>query len=94
MTRILASKPLFIPLKKEFFEAFLSGEKTVEYRVYGARWNEKVCFPGREAILSCRYGKNRRIKGIVKSLEKKPFSELQPDVLRLFPPKRWRLVSL
>jgi hypothetical protein len=31
------SKPLFIPLKAEFFEAFERGEKDTEYRVYGPR---------------------------------------------------------
>ena len=31
-------KPLFIPLKAEFFNAFERGEKTAEYRVYGPRW--------------------------------------------------------
>lgn len=36
-------KPLFIPLKKEYYEAFECGEKTVEYRAYGPWWNEKTC---------------------------------------------------
>lgn len=35
-------KPLFIPIKREFFEAFERGDKTHEYRLYGPRWNERM----------------------------------------------------
>lgn len=58
-------KPLFIPLKTEFYEAFTSGSKTVEYRVYGPRWNEKTCRIGREVVLSHGYGKRNRLRGVV-----------------------------
>lgn len=44
--------PLFIPLKTEFYEGFLRGDKREEYRVHGPRWNEKTCRIGREAVLS------------------------------------------
>lgn len=62
-------KPLFIPLKKEYFEEFEAGTKTKEYRVYGPRWNERTCTPRREVTLSCGYGKHRRLKGRVKSFD-------------------------
>ena len=62
--------PIFIPLKKEFFEAFERGEKTVEYRVYGKRWNETTCTMGREVVLSCGYGKQRRLRGVIVKFEK------------------------
>lgn len=67
-------KPLFIPLKAEFFNAFKRGEKTVEYRVYGPRWNEKTCVIGRTVVLSYGYGKKRRLRGVVTSfrIERKP----------------------
>lgn len=48
-------KPLFIPLRRVWFEAFERGEKAVEYRAYGARWNERTCRPGRRATLSLGY---------------------------------------
>ena len=48
-------KPLFIPLKKPYFLAFADGSKRAEYRVYGPRWNERTCWPGRLATLSCGY---------------------------------------
>lgn len=55
--------PLFIPLRKEFFEAFEKGEKTVEYRPFGARWNDRTCTVGRPVVLSNGYGKRRRLAG-------------------------------
>lgn len=57
--------PLFIPLKTEYFEAFKSGTKTVEYRPYGPRWNENTCPIGRPVVLSKGYGKAHRLTGHV-----------------------------
>ncbi|WP_319502547.1 helix-turn-helix transcriptional regulator [uncultured Draconibacterium sp.] len=65
-------KALFIPLKKEHFEDFESGIKTKEFRPYGKRWNEKNCRVGRQVLLSCGYGKYRRLNGIIKSFTKVP----------------------
>ena len=58
-------KPLFIPLKRDYFEAFESGKKVFEYRPYGPRWNEKTCPFGRRVVLSLGYGKQRRLLGHV-----------------------------
>lgn len=58
-------KPLFIPLKSEWFEAFENGEKTEEYRPSGGRWNERTCRIGRAVVLSHGYGKHRRMTGII-----------------------------
>ncbi|WP_374584429.1 hypothetical protein [Ideonella dechloratans] len=58
-------KPLFIPLKTEFFTAFERGEKKTEFRPYGARWNERTCQVGRKVVLSHGYGKRRRLSGHV-----------------------------
>lgn len=60
-----AMKSLFIPLKTEHFEAFRAGTKTVEYRPYGARWNERTCAVGRPVVLSKGYGKAHRLAGRV-----------------------------
>jgi hypothetical protein len=70
-------KPLFIPLKREYFEAFASGAKTAEYRKYGARWNEKTCAPGRPVLLSCGYGKQRRLCGVITAFEIKNWLEVE-----------------
>lgn len=56
-------KPLFIPLKREYFEAFKSGVKTEELRRYGPRWNTETCTIGRPVTLSLGYGKAHRITG-------------------------------
>ncbi len=67
--RIVRNKPLFVPLKTEYYEAFERGAKTSELRRYGARWNEKTCNPGREVLISKGYGKKHRLRGIVESFE-------------------------
>lgn len=48
-------KPLFIPLRTEWFNQFKSGEKDTEYRAYGPRWNERTCRIGRDAVVSHGY---------------------------------------
>ena len=63
-------KPLFIPLKTEYFEDFLKGRKTEELRLYGKRWNEKTCPVEREVILSKGYGKQARLKGKIWKFKK------------------------
>lgn len=63
-------KPLFIPLKTEFYNMFISGEKGDELRKYGARWNEKTCRVGRPVLLSKGYGKHSRARSKVTSFKK------------------------
>ena len=59
----LIIKPLFVPLKREYYEAFRSGQKTTEYRKYGPRWNENTGYKGRSVILSLGYGRKHRLFG-------------------------------
>lgn len=61
-------KPLFIPLKAEYFDQFEDGTKDTEYRKHGLRWNAKTCFPGRRVVLSHGYGKKRRLTGVITSV--------------------------
>lgn len=56
-------KPLFVPLKTKYFEQFRDGTKREELRVYGPRWNERTCCPGRAVTLSKGYGKHARLYG-------------------------------
>lgn len=56
--------PLFIALRREWFEAFLDGSKTDEWRRYGSRWNETSCSIGRPVILSLGYTKTR-LTGVI-----------------------------
>lgn len=65
----MKTPPLFIPLKREYFEAFERGEKTTEFRPNGPRWNARTCFVGRPVVLSLGYGRARRITGRVVRFE-------------------------
>lgn len=63
------SKPLWIPLRTEYFKAFERGEKTIEYRRYGGRWTERSCAIGREAILGHGYSGQGRLRAVVTGFE-------------------------
>lgn len=55
----MSARALFIPLKTEWFRAFESGTKTVEYRLHGPRWNERTVYSGRRVTLSLGYSGDR-----------------------------------
>lgn len=80
--------PLFIPLKTEYYEAFCDGSKPSELRLYGPRWNERTCPPGRPVTLSKGYGKQNRKSGIIKEFHKRDArtfgSTYQASILKLF----------
>jgi hypothetical protein len=59
----MMKKPLFIPLKSKYYEAFQNGSKTEELRRYGPRWNLDTCTIGRRVVLSKGYGKQHRMQG-------------------------------
>jgi hypothetical protein len=81
-------KPLFIPLKSEFFYRFKSGDKKSELRLYGPRWNEKTCAVGRSVVLSKGYGKGERLTGVVEQFYKRRDdtfgSTYQADIVKCF----------
>lgn len=66
LASVSVEKPLFVPLRKEWFEAFASGTKQEEWRQYGRRWNEKTCRMGRPVTLSLGYS-GARLAGVVTS---------------------------
>lgn len=63
----MQERPLFIPLRRAYFEAFARGEKREEFRRLGARWNSSTCRPGRRVVLSLGYGRASRLPGVVSS---------------------------
>lgn len=75
----MSEKPLFIPLAAQWFDAFATGSKTREYRLIGARWNEKTCRIGRAATLSRGYGKQARLYGRVASFTALNLADLPAD---------------
>ncbi len=59
-------KPIFIPLKSQYFEDFKNGRKQIEYRRAGVgQFTLAKCTPGREVTLSKGYSKSNRITGTV-----------------------------
>lgn len=58
-------KPVYIPLKKEYFLAFKDGTKTKERRLRGKRWNFSACPVGRDVVLSNGYGNRDRLRGYI-----------------------------
>ena len=76
-------KPLFIPLRKQWFEAFASGAKTTEFREYGPRWNERTCVVGRKVTLSCGYN-GRRLRGRVVSFRRERITVKLPGFVEIY----------
>lgn len=68
---MMMEKPLFIPLKTQWFRQFESGYKTIEYRAYGPRWNEKTCRVGRPATISHGYSGARLGRHVSKFMKLK-----------------------
>ena len=93
-------RPLFIPLKTEYFRQFESGSKHVEYRRFGARWNERNCAQGRAVTLSHGYS-GARISGVVTSFRREvmttdtygPHVELACIGIRVCAPENGKSVS-
>jgi hypothetical protein len=79
-----APKPLFIPLKREHFEAFLAGDKTIEYRRHGRGWNRRTCWSGRLAIVSLGYS-GARLERVVKNTWLLTAPEVPPSVRKIYP---------
>lgn len=77
-------KPLFIPLRSCYFDAFADGSKTVEWRPYGPRWNDKTVWPGRPVTLSRGYS-GARLRGCVISMDRVPRHVAPKGVCALYP---------
>ena len=78
-------KPLFIPLKREFFEQFESGVKRFEFRPYGPRWNEKTGRMRRPAVQSDGSGNQRRLRGFISGFDKHPIYACSPSFQACYP---------
>lgn len=65
MEEIEMEKPLFIPLNREHYCAFVDGSKGDEQRLYGPRWNEKTA--ASVAPYFCRSDMERRIERLALS---------------------------
>ena len=81
----MSEKPLFIPLRREWFEKIETGEKAVEYRAYGPRWNENTCRLGRKVTLSLGYGVKRRLSKSVAWFAVLNWDKAPPEAKAIYP---------
>jgi hypothetical protein len=58
-------RPLFVPLRREFFDAFAAGTKREEWRKLGPGWNAHTCRIGRPVTLALGYRGSRRLAGVI-----------------------------
>ena len=79
-----SEKPLFVPLRTEWFKQFESGAKDTEYRAYGPRWNERTCRVGRAATVSHGYS-GKRLARTVTAFSILDWSEAPAGAKAIFP---------
>jgi hypothetical protein len=78
------SVPLFVALKRCWWEQYRDGTKRVEWRVYGPRWNCRVAWKGRPVTLSLGYSGPRIAAEVVRT--RKVPRALAPEKARQFYP--------
>lgn len=59
------ARPLFVPLRREWFDSFRAGTKAEEVRRVSPQFNGRRVWPGRPVILSLGYSGRQRMHGIV-----------------------------
>lgn len=88
----MTEKPLFIPLKTEWFREFEAGTKDTEYRAYGPRWNENTCRVGRAATISHGYN-GKRLSRVVACFTKLAAADA-PAVARVIYPAASHIAAI
>ncbi len=69
-------KPLFIPLKTEYYRAFERGDKDTEYRLYGGPWTERQCAVGRRVNIRRGYSTKDNLYGVVREFAAIPLGDV------------------
>jgi hypothetical protein len=80
----MIEKPLFIPLRTQWFREFEAGTKDTEYRAYGPRWNERTCKVGRQATISHGYS-GKRLQRRVTGFKVLDFAEAPESARSVYP---------
>jgi hypothetical protein len=62
-------KPVFVVLRTEHWVDFRDRRKSVEWRAWGERWNDRTITPGRTVILSKGYTRTR-LHGVVFNVQR------------------------
>lgn len=84
----MTEKPLFIPLRTQWFREFEAGTKDTEYRAYGPRWNENTCRVGRKATVSHGYS-GKRLERVVAGFEKLYWTVAPDSAKAIYPDAEW-----
>ena len=80
----MSEKPLFIPLRTQWFREFEAGTKDTEYRAYGPRWNERTCRVGRRATVSHGYS-GKRLERVVAAFEALSWADAPESARAIYP---------
>lgn len=73
-------RPLFVPLKAQWFDLFAMGTKSWEHRIARRQWNGDQVQVGRRVTLSRGYGKHARLHGVITSVKLRTFDELTEEL--------------
>jgi hypothetical protein len=79
-----ATKSIFVPLRSKHWVDLRDRRKSIEWRAWGARWNDRTITPGRTIILSKGYTRDR-LRGVVIKVHRVSRS-LTPDGARAIYP--------
>jgi len=79
-------KPVYLPVKRKWFELYAKGEKTVELRRMGTRITAQItrytpleANIGREVRIRLGYGGREELRGVIRDVKIYPLVEAIPD---------------
>lgn len=77
-------KSIFVPLRSKHWIDFRDRRKSIEWRAWGARWNDRTIIPGSTIILAKGYTRDR-LHGVVVRVQRVS-RPLAPDgTLAIYP---------
>ena len=81
---VTPGKPIFVALRSEHWNDFRDRRKSIEWRAWGARWNDRTIIPGMPIILAKGYTRDR-LHGVVVRVQRVS-RPLAPDAaLAIYP---------
>ena len=70
-------------MRRPYFDEFVSGTKTIEFRRHRRPFTERVYYPGRRVVITFRYNLAPRLPAIVVRFESKPLIQV-PDMIGFY----------
>ena len=78
------TRSIFVPLRSKHWNDFRDRRKSIEWRAWGTRWNDRTIIPGSTIILAKGYTRDR-LRGVVVRVQRVSRS-LAPDAaLAIYP---------